>query len=33
MDPRLLDEYHTLNIIIERDKVVTSFKYAIPRDD
>lgn len=31
MDPRLLEEYHTLNTIIERDKAVTSFKYALLR--
>ncbi len=31
MDPRLLEEYHTLNTIIERDKTVTSFKYALLR--
>ncbi|HQE86631.1 MAG TPA: hypothetical protein PLX27_09260 [Methanolinea sp.] len=31
MDPRLLEEYRTLNTIIERDKAVTSFKYALLR--
>lgn len=31
MDPRLLEEYHILNTIIEQDKAVTSFKYALLR--
>jgi len=31
MDPRLLETYHTLNTIIEQDRAVTSFKYALLR--
>lgn len=31
MDTQLLEEYHTLNTIIEQDKAVTSFKYALLR--
>ncbi|MFH0967953.1 MAG: hypothetical protein V1862_09760 [Methanobacteriota archaeon] len=31
MTSRLLDEYHTLNTIIEQDKRVSSFKYALLR--
>lgn len=31
MEARLLEEYHTLNTIIERDRTVTSFKYALLR--
>jgi len=31
MEARLLDEYHTLNTIIEQDRTVTTFKYALLR--
>lgn len=31
LEARLLDEYHTLNTIIEQDRTVTTFKYSLLR--